>query len=215
MGESALLAQLSEEVQLGHVKEAANLTQQCLDEGMDAQIVLNGGLLNALDELSIRFRNSEIFIAELLQATKAFNVGLSMIKDLLIVGDTQITGKVVIATVEGDLHDIGKNIVKNMLECVGLEVKDLGADVSTIQLIEAVERYQPDIVALSAFLTTTMEKQREIIEALKQIGLRDKVKVIIGGAPITLGFCRSVGADGYAADAAGAVTLVRRIMASD
>jgi len=210
-----MLEQLSEEVQLGHLKEVANLTQKCLDEGISAQTILYDALLSAVDALSIRFRNSEIFIAELLQASKAFNVGLSKIKDQLAVGDVRLRGKVVIATVEGDLHDIGKNLVKFMLECEGLEVIDLGSDVSAARMVEAVKQHKPDIVALSSLLTTTMENQRVVIEALKHAGLRNKVKVIIGGAPITVDFYRSVGADGYAVDGSGAVELVKKILAGD
>jgi 5-methyltetrahydrofolate--homocysteine methyltransferase len=212
MPEPTLLEQLSENVQYGRVKEVASLVQQCLDSGLSAQSVLDNGLLHGLDRLSILFRNSEIFIAELLQASKAMNVGMSMLKKQLASEGMQLRGRAVIATVEGDLHDIGKNLVKYMLEGVGVEVIDLGADVTTEQILAAVKEHKPNVLALSSLLTTTMERQREIIDALKAAGLRNRVKVVVGGAPITVGFSRSIGADGYAVDASAAVDIVKNML---
>ena len=212
MSEMPLLMRLSENVQLGQVKEVAGLVRQCLDEGVGAQQILDEGLLFGLSKLSIRFRNSEIFIAELLQASKAMNVGMALLKEDITTESIRLKGKAVIATVEGDLHDIGKNLVKYMLEGIGIEVIDLGVDIPAPQIVDAVKEHQPDILALSSLLTTTMTKLKEVIDALKAAGLRDKVKVIVGGAPITTGFSRNIGADGYAIDAPGAVDLVKKML---
>jgi len=212
MSAEALLSQLSNRVQSGQVKEVVELIQQGISQGVSAQSLLDDGLLHGLGELSIRFRNSEIFIAELLQASKALKIGIALIYDQLSFRGSFLHGKAVIATVEGDLHDIGKNLVKLLLESSGMEVIDLGSDVSAAQVVDAVRKSKPDIVALSALLTTTMENQLAIIEALKAAGLRDQVKVIVGGAPITAEFCRNIGADGYAIDAAAAVELVDKLL---
>ncbi|MCL2883146.1 MAG: corrinoid protein [Coriobacteriia bacterium] len=212
MPTEALLKQLSDRVQSGQVKDVVELIEEGLNQGISAQSMLDDGLLHGLGELSIRFRNSEIFIAELLQASKALKIGISLIRDKLSVGSVRLHGKAVIATVEGDLHDIGKNLVKLLLEGSGMEVIDLGSDVTAAQAVDAVRKYQPDVVALSALLTTTMENQLKIVEALKNANLRDTVFIIVGGAPITAEFSRSIGADGYAADASSAVELVERLM---
>ncbi|MCL1879773.1 MAG: corrinoid protein [Actinomycetia bacterium] len=212
MPKNPLLEQLSDKVQLGRIKDVVELIHRCLDQGISAQSILDDGLLHGLDELSVRFRNSEIFIAELLQASKAMKVGLAVIKDQLALQNVRLHGKAIIATVEGDLHDLGKSLVKLMLEGTGMDVVDLGADVSAERIVKTVAELKPDILALSSLLTTTMENQRKVMEALKSTGLRDKVKVIVGGAPITMGYCHSIEADGYAENAAGAVELVRNLL---
>jgi len=212
MPTEVLLKQLSDRVQSGQVKDVVELIEEGLNQGISAQSMLDDGLLHGLGELSIRFRNSEIFIAELLQASKALKIGISLIRDKLSGGSVRLHGIAVIATVEGDLHDIGKNLVKLLLEGSGMEVYDLGSDVTATQVVDAVRKYQPDVVALSALLTTTMENQLKTIEALKNASLRDTVFTIVGGAPITAEFGRSIGADGYATDASGAVELVERLL---
>jgi 5-methyltetrahydrofolate--homocysteine methyltransferase len=179
---------------------------------MPAQQILDEGMLDGLGKLSVRFRNSEVFIGELLQASKALNVGMGLLKSLLFEDSIALRGKVVIATVEGDLHDIGKNLIRYMLEGIGVEVIDLGADIPAVRIVEAVRKHKPDILALSALLTTTMERQRDVIKALRIAGLRRQVKVIVGGAPITEEFSESIGADGYAADAATVVDLIKRLL---
>ncbi|MDR1359056.1 MAG: cobalamin-dependent protein [Coriobacteriales bacterium] len=208
----SLLTELSEKVQQGCTSEVVSLIEQALDEGMPAQQILDEGMLDGLGKLSVRFRNSEVFIGELLQASKALNVGMGLLKSLLFEDSIALRGKVVIATVEGDLHDIGKNLIRYMLEGIGVEVIDLGADIPAVRIVEAVRKHKPDILALSALLTTTMERQRDVIKALRIAGLRRQVKVIVGGAPITEEFSESIGADGYAADAATVVDLIKRLL---
>jgi 5-methyltetrahydrofolate--homocysteine methyltransferase len=183
-----------------------------LDEEIPAQQILDEGLLDGLGKLSVRFRNSEVFIGELLQASKALNVGMGLLKSPLFGDSIAPHGKVVIATVEGDLHDIGKNLIRYMLEGIGVEVIDLGADIPAVRIVEAVRKHKPDILALSALLTTTMERQRDVIKALRIAGLRRQVKVIVGGAPITEEFSANIGADGYAADAAAVVDLIKSLL---
>lgn len=183
-----------------------------MDQGFSAQQILNDGLLAGINELSNRFRSSQVFITELLQSSIAMNHGLNLIREKLANEDVQIRAKVLIATVEGDLHDIGKNLVKLMLEGVGCEVIDLGSDVKDEQIIQAVRDYEPDIVALSSLLTTTMLHQESVIKKLKAAGLRNQVKIIIGGAPVTRLFCNAIGADGYGDDAADAVDLVKHLL---
>ncbi|HBT95301.1 MAG TPA: cobalamin-binding protein [Coriobacteriia bacterium] len=212
MSSGPLLEQISLKVQSGYVKEVVELIRLGLDHGVDPQNILDDGLLRGLDELSVRFRNSEIFIAELLQASKALKVGLDVIRDRLSANSVSLHGKMIITTVEGDLHDIGKTLIKLTLECSGIEIKDLGVDTTPAKIVESVRIYNPDILALSALLTTTMENQRKTIEALKAAGLRDGVKVIVGGAPITERFCREIGADGYATCASDVVDLVKTLL---
>jgi 5-methyltetrahydrofolate--homocysteine methyltransferase len=197
---------------MGHVREVASIVSALLEEGVSAHTILNEGLLHGLEELGIRFRHSEIFIAELLQASKAMSIGMGLIKDRLRVEGSAVQGKVIIATVAGDLHDIGKNLVKYMLEGVGLDVIDLGSNVSADQIVEATRKHRPDIVALSALLTTTMEYQHVVVDALKAAGLRDSVLVIVGGAPVSNAYSRSIGADGYAIDASETVDLVKQLL---
>jgi 5-methyltetrahydrofolate--homocysteine methyltransferase len=209
------LAELSEKVQQGCTSEVVSLIEQALDEGLSAQQILDEGLLDGLGKLSERFRNSEVFIGELLQASKTLNVSMGLLRSLLFEDSVVLHGKVVIATVEGDLHDIGKNLIKYMLEGIGVEVVDLGADIPTAQIVEAVRKHQPDILALSALLTTTMERQRDVIKALRAAGLRRQVKVIVGGAPITKEYSESIGADGYATDAATVVGLIKELLGDE
>jgi 5-methyltetrahydrofolate--homocysteine methyltransferase len=212
---SLLIKRISEAVKEGNVRRVSTAIKEAADNGITAQRILDEGLLDGLSVLSIRFRNSEVFITELLQSSKAMNVGLELIKDQLSNESARLHGRVIIATVEGDLHDIGKNLVKFMLEGIGCEVIDLGADITTKAIVDAVREYSPDIVALSALLTTTMIHQKEVISALKAAGLRDKVKVIVGGAPITKLYSNSIGADGYAEDATRVIALVKQLLEAE
>jgi 5-methyltetrahydrofolate--homocysteine methyltransferase len=165
-----------------------------------------------MERIGVRFRNCEIYIPEVLIAARAMHAGLAVLKPILSKSSTAMTGKVVIGTVKGDLHDIGKNLVAMMLEGGGFEVTDLGIDVSPEKFVESLKQSQAQIVGMSALLTTTMGQMKATIQALETAGLRNKVKVLVGGAPVTERFAKEVGADGYAPDAASAVDLVKSLL---
>ena len=162
--------------------------------------------------IGIKFKKNEVFVPEVLIAARAMNAGLEVLRPVLINSGVKPIGKAIICTVAGDLHDIGKNLVKMMFEGQGIECLDLGVDVKTSTIIEKVEEYQPDLVCLSALLATTMMEQKEVIEALIKAGLREQVKVLVGGAPVTQAFAEEIGADGYAMDAASAAELAKEIL---
>jgi 5-methyltetrahydrofolate--homocysteine methyltransferase len=187
--------------------------QSLLAKGVKAEEILKRGMLSAMEIISERFKRGDAFIPEVLLSARAMNEAVKVLQPYL--GGTQLAakGKVLIGTVKGDLHDIGKNLVITMLKGVGFETVDLGIDVSTPAFIKAVEDHNPHILGLSALLTTTMPQMRAVIEGLKQKGLRDRLKVMVGGAPVNEKFARDIGADGYAADGADAVNLAKKLMA--
>jgi len=205
----SVLANIAELVQKGKAQEVADLVVQALDEGLGAQQILDEGLLKGMGELGVKFKNNEVFVPEVLIAARALNKGTDTLKEKLVDLDVKAVGKVVLATVAGDLHDIGKNLVKLMLEGAGFDVIDLGTDVPADKIVAAVNEHNPDVVALSALLTTTMAAQGDTIKALEEAGVRDKVKVIVGGAPITEAFAKEIGADGYSEDASGAAEAAK------
>ena len=200
----SVLESISEALQAGRAKEVKELVQQAIEEGIGARTILADGLLAGMTVIGAKFKANEVFVPEVLVAARAMNTGVALLKPLLVEQGVKASGKVVIGTVKGDLHDIGKNVVRTMMEGKGLEVIDLGADVSASRFVEAAREHGADIVALSALLTTTMIEMKTVIEALEAAGLRDKVKVMIGGAPVTEAFCVSIGADAYSADGAAA-----------
>jgi 5-methyltetrahydrofolate--homocysteine methyltransferase len=189
--------------------------QQALDEGYEPKDILNGGLIQGMTVIGGKFKNNEVFVPEVLVAARAMNAGLEILRPALITSGIKPLGKAIICTVKGDLHDIGKNLVKMMLEGQGIECLDLGVDVSPEQVVEAVKDYKPDLVCLSALLTTTMMAQKETIDALKEAGIRDKVKVLIGGAPVTESFAKEIEADGYAGDAASAAQVAKAFLTGE
>jgi 5-methyltetrahydrofolate--homocysteine methyltransferase len=207
----AILEEISEMVQRGKAKDVVALVNQALDEGIRAQEILDTGLLKGMSELGVRFKNNEVFVPEVLIAARALNQGSAVLKAKLVEEGAKAIGTVVLATVAGDLHDIGKNLVRMMMEGVGLTVVDLGVDVPDDKIVEAVKEHNPDIVALSALLTTTMDQQVSVIKALQTAGLRDKVKVMVGGAPITQSFCDKIGADAYTPDASSAAEIAKSL----
>jgi len=209
----SVLSNIAELVQKGKAQEVSDLVIQALDEGFGAQQILDEGLLKGMGELGVKFKNNEVFVPEVLIAARALNKGTDTLKEKLVDLDVKSVGRVVLATVAGDLHDIGKNLVKLMLEGSGFEVIDLGTDVPADKIVEAVNEYNPDVVALSALLTTTMSAQADVIKALEAAGVRDKVKVIVGGAPITDAFAKEIGADGYSEDASGAADIAKALIA--
>jgi len=210
----AILEDISAALQKGKSKDVKELVQQAIDQGIGARAILEQGLLDGMNVIGGKFKRNEVFVPEVLIAARAMNAGTALLKPHLATAGVEATGKVVIGTVKGDLHDIGKNLVRMMMEGKGLEVIDLGVDVSAEKFIAAVHEHHPDIVALSALLTTTMSEMKVVVEALNSAGLRDKVDVMIGGAPVSEGFRASIGADAYTADAAsasdGAITLIKR-----
>ena len=186
--------------------------QEAVDAGLSAEVILKQGLVPAMSEVGRMFEEGEYYVPEMLIAARAMQSGLAILKPLLIASDVQATGKVVIGTVQGDLHDIGKNLVGMMLEGAGFELVDLGTDVQADQFVQAVRDHQPDVVAMSALLTTTMPSMKKTIDALNQAGVRDSVKVIIGGAPVTEEYATDIGADGFGADASRAASLANELV---
>jgi len=209
---SQLYGRISELLIAGNIEEIRNVTQQALDEGLQAKEILENGLLAGMDIVGQRFKACEMFIPEVLLSAKTMDAAMEILRPLLAESDTATGGTVVIGTVEGDLHDIGKDLVVMMLEGGGFKVVDLGNDVKSQVFVEAVKEHKANILGLSALLTTTMPKMRETIEAFQEAGIRNRIKVIIGGAPVTQEYADSIGADGYGADAVQGVELAKRLM---
>ena len=207
-----LFEQIADEVQKGHSDSVAELVKEALSQDIPAEEIMNKSLVSGMEIVSEKFKNNEIFIPEVLISARAMNTGLAILKPLLVESNIQPKGKVVIGTVKGDLHDIGKNIVAMLLQGAGFAVIDLGADVPKEKFLEFVKREKADILGMSALLTTTMLYMKEMIEALKNEGIRQDVKVIIGGAPVTESYAAQIEADGYAPDAASAVDLSKRLL---
>jgi 5-methyltetrahydrofolate--homocysteine methyltransferase len=187
--------------------------QAAIDAGIEAENILKQGLIPAMQKVGELFEKGEYYVPEMLIAARAMQGGLELLKPLLASADVQSTGKVVIGTVQGDLHDIGKNLVGMMLEGAGFELVDLGTDVSPAKFTEAIREGQPDILAMSALLTTTMPAMQTTIEAIEEAGLRNQVKVMIGGAPVKQEYANKVGADGFAPDASRAASLAKTLVA--
>jgi 5-methyltetrahydrofolate--homocysteine methyltransferase len=196
----------------GKVDEVKKLTQEALDNGESAEIILKDALIQAMDRVGVKFKNGEIYIPEVLIAARAMHTGMAVLKPILSKSNTPMAGKIVIGTVKGDLHDIGKNLVIMMLEGGGFEVVDLGIDVPAERFVEAIKTYRPEIVGISALLTTTMREMKNTLDAIQKAGLGKEVKNIVGGAPVTEKFAKEIGADGYASDAASAVDLVKSLL---
>jgi 5-methyltetrahydrofolate--homocysteine methyltransferase len=190
--------------------EIKALVQQALDAGTDPATLINDALIAAMDVVGKDFGEGKIFVPEMLVSAMTMKSGLEVVKPRLAAGESQSRGTVIMATVKGDLHDIGKNLVSMMLEGAGFKVLDLGVDLSVEKLVDQVKAVGPDVLGLSALLTTTMPEMQKVIAELKNQGLRDKVKVLVGGAPVDRAFAEKIGADGYGSNAAEAVELARR-----
>lgn len=203
---------IAEEVEKGHSDSVENLIEKALAQEISAEEILYQGLVGGMSIISEKFKNNECFIPEVLVAAKAMNAGLAILNPFLAEAKVRSEGRVVIGTVKGDLHDIGKNIVAMMLQGAGFEVIDLGADVPKEKFLESVKNKQVDVVGMSALITTTMPYMKEVIEALKKEGLRDTVKVIIGGAPVNQSYADTIEADGYAPDAASASDMTKGLL---
>ena len=198
------LMQISELLQKGRAKEVTELVQQAIDEGMSAQEILEGGLMHGMGIIGAKFKKNEVFVPEVLIAARAMNAGTALLKPLLIDDGVKATGVVIMGTVKGDLHDIGKNLVTMMMEGKGLNVIDLGTDVAAEKFAEAAQKENADIIACSALLTTTMNQMKNVVKAVEEAGIREQVKIMVGGAPVTEFFCENIGADKYSPDAATA-----------
>jgi 5-methyltetrahydrofolate--homocysteine methyltransferase len=197
----------------GEEEQAAESVSLALSAGLAPGTILTDGMVAAMAEVGRLFEEGEYYVPEMLIAARAMQAGLAVLKPHLQAAGVESAGKVVIGTVQGDLHDIGKNLVSMMLEGAGFEITDLGTDVSPAEFVAAVQAHQPDIVALSALLTTTMVNMESTIQALSAAGLREQVRVIVGGAPLTADYARQIGADGYSPDASRAVSLVKQLTA--
>ncbi len=200
----SILNEISENLQKGKAKVVKELVQQAIDEGIPAKQILEEGLLSGMSIIGEKFKNNEVFVPEVLVAARAMNMGTALLKPLLADGSAQAVGKVCIGTVKGDMHDIGKNLVKMMMEGKGIEVVDLGTDVPPEKYVETAINENCQIIACSALLTTTMSVMKDVVEATEKAGIRDKVKIMVGGAPVTEAFCEQIGADKYTSDAASA-----------
>lgn len=207
-----ILQGLAEEIVKGDADAVKKITERALSQGISAEEILNQGLVSGMNVVSEQFKNNEIFIPEVLVAARAMKAGMVIIRPLLAEANVESLGKVLIGTVGGDLHDIGKNIVAMLLEGAGFEVVDLGADVPKEKFLESAKKEKPDILGMSALLTTTMIFMKDMVEALEEAGLKDKIKVIVGGAPITQSYADEIRADGYAPDAATAVDMVKGLL---
>lgn len=202
-----LLEQISAALQRGKAKEVKTLVQQAIDEGIGAERILKEGLLAGMDVIGEKFRNGDIFVPEVLVSARAMNQGANLLKPLLVADGVQAAGKVCIGTVKGDLHDIGKNLVKMMMEGKGLEVVDLGTDVEPETFVKTAVEQGCQVICCSALLTTTMPVMAEVVKAAEAAGIREKVKIMVGGAPVSAEFAASIGADAYTPDAAAAAEI--------
>jgi len=210
---SDVYTKISEVLIAGDIKEIPNLCLQAVDDGLSAQDIMDKGLFPAMDVVGQRMKTGEMFIPEVLRSAKAMQAGLEVLKDKLTGDDVgSRMGTVIVGTVQGDLHDIGKNLVVMLLEGAGFNVVDLGVDIKPEQFVTAAGENGATIIGMSALLTTTMPKMSETIVALTEAGLRDKVKIMVGGAPVTQKFVDDIGADGYGADAASAVEKAKELV---
>jgi len=196
----------------GDVDVVTELTKKAVDEGEKPLDIINKGLMKGMNVVGERFKAGDMFIPEVLMSAKAMGAGMEIVKPLFVGGEVPSQGKVVLGTVKGDLHDIGRRLVGMIMESGGMVVEDLGIDVSPEKFVEAVKEKKPDIVGMSALLTTTMLAMKDTIEILEEEGLRDSVKVIIGGAPVTSDFAEEIGADGWAPDAITAKELAMQLI---
>lgn len=208
------LTEISEAMQKGRAKLIKTLVPQALEEGIPAQEILQDGLLAGMDVVGRKFKANEIFVPEVLVAARAMNVGAELLKPYLSEAGVEPKGKVILGTVKGDLHDIGKNLVRMMLEGKGLTVIDLGVDVPPEKFIESAIENDCKIICCSALLTTTMPVMSEVVEKAVEAGVRDKVKIMIGGAPVTEAFCQSINADAYTPDATTCAEVAMQLLAS-
>jgi 5-methyltetrahydrofolate--homocysteine methyltransferase len=207
-----IYGQLSEAVLGGNLKEIKKLTQSALDSGLPPQQILDQGLLPGMDEVGQRFKVGDMFIPEVLLSAKTMAAAMEVLKPHLAAGQSSGRGTVVIGTVQGDLHNIGKNLVAMMLEGAGFTVVDLGIDVKPQAFVDAAKQHKPQLLGMSALLTTTMPRMGDTVRALREAGIRDQIKIMVGGAPVTEDFVKKIGADAYAPNAASAVDIAKELV---
>ena len=210
---NAILTEISEKIQKGKTKDIKALVPKALEEGVPASEILNEGLLDGMNIVGIKFKNNEVFVPEVLIAARAMKAGTDILKPYLVSDNVSAKGKVVLGTVRGDFHDIGKNLVKMMMEGHGLEVIDLGVDVAPEAFVAAAKENGAEVIACSALLTTTMAEMKNVVDLCKAEGIRDNVKIMIGGAPITDAYKSEIGADVYTSDAASAAEAAAALFA--
>ena len=210
---SNILEELTQRVIEGKLEMVKELTRQAIANGLEPEEIINQGLIMGMNVVGVRFKAGDMYVPEVLMCARAMSGGMELVKPLLMGKELPSAGKVLIGTVKGDLHDIGKNLVAMLLESVGFTVINLGTDISTEQFIQAIKEHNPDILGLSALLTTTMLGMKDVIDQLVEEGMRDKIKVIIGGAPISQEFSDEIGADGFAPDGASATELCQKLLA--
>ena len=208
------LSKLTEAISTGDAKAAVAITKQALAENTDPQTLVTNYMIPAMDEMGRRFETGDCFVPELLISARAMKASLALIRPLLAARGAESAGRILIGTIKGDLHDIGKNLVASMLEGAGFYVVDLGVDVGPEKILAELQVKKANVVALSALLTTTMPYMKTVIDELRKAGVREQIKVIIGGAPVTQRFADEIGADGYSDNANGAVSLARRLVAA-
>lgn len=209
----ALLEEISELLQQGRAKNVQEKVNQALSEGIKTKDILEQGLLAGMSIIGAKFKVNEVYVPDVLIASRAMNAGLEVLKPYLAAGDVKPLGKIILGTVEGDLHDIGKNLVKIMFQGAGFEVIDMGVDVTAEKFVAKIKEDHPQIVAMSALLTTTMVNMEKVVKAIVKEGLRDQVVIMVGGAPVTDSFAQTIGADLYAPDAASAAEIAKQRIA--
>lgn len=207
---SDILAQMSDSVIKGAINDMVDLTEDALDDGFSPQDILDNGLMPGMDYVGVEFKAGRMFVPEVLRSARAMQNSMDILRPLLVETGATMAGVIVLGTVKGDLHDIGKNLVGMMCEGAGFDVYDLGKNIDPDAFVQAVKEHEPNILGMSALLTTTMRSMQHTIDALKEAGVRDQVKVMIGGAPVTKDFADAIGADGYASNAASAVELAKQ-----
>jgi 5-methyltetrahydrofolate--homocysteine methyltransferase len=206
---SETMEEISKAVIQGDLDEIADLTEDALDDGLSAEEILNNGLMPGMDHVGVEFRAGNMFVPEVLRSARTMQGAMDILKPLLAESGVALAGKVLLGTVKGDLHDIGKNLVGMMCEGAGFEVEDIGKDVAPEAFVAAVKTFEPDVLGMSALLTTTMRSMESTIKVLEEAGVRDSVKIMVGGAPVTQAFADQIGADGYASNAASAADLAK------
>ncbi len=207
-----IFEKLSTAILEGDSDASASITQEGLDEGVSAAELLNNGLIVGMNEVGVRFKAGDMFVPEVLMSAESMAAGMTLLRPLLAESDTKMAGTIVMGTVEGDLHDIGKNLVSMMCEGAGFQIVNIGFDAAPDKFIEAIKEHQPDIVGMSAMLTTTMRAMGHTIKAIEEAGLRDKLKIMVGGAPVDQEFADRIGADGYGANAPASSELAKQLV---
>jgi 5-methyltetrahydrofolate--homocysteine methyltransferase len=209
---SRLYERISTAIMEGESEKTAELVQKCLDQGLSAKEILDSAMVVGMGEVGVRFRAGDMFVPEVLMSADAMQAGLTVLRPHLIASGVKLIGKIVMGTVKGDLHDIGKNLVNMMCEGAGFEIIDIGFNADPDKFIEAIKVHQPDVVGMSAMLTTTMRAMAQTIKAIEEAGLRDRVKIMVGGAPVDAAFAERIGADGYGSNAPSGTDLAKKFV---